>query len=73
MIAVFGSAQEFSIIKCLPRKKYILIRDIESIRGVRWEGVMLLPGWYQKKRLCEAMEALEIRQPELFEQNDLYL
>jgi hypothetical protein len=66
MIAVFGDNREFRMIRCYPRKQFNIIRGVESISGVRWEGVIFLHGWKQITALCEARDLLEVRQPELF-------
>ena len=43
-----------------------IIRNVDSIRGIRFTSVMELNNWYDNQDLDQAYKALEIRQPELF-------
>ena len=69
MIALFvkrdGNFNEFII---YPKKDVIRIRSVDDIRGRTFTAVILFFDWYKTDgKLNEAYEALEQRQPELFQ------
>ena len=68
MIAVFARDQrDFVGLNPTPRKDFIRIRKIDDIRGRKFTAVIRMFNWYAgDKSITNAYEALEQRQPELF-------
>ena len=48
------------------KQMYRIIRNLDSVCGIRFTGVMILDDWYINKDLHDAYDSLKIRQPELF-------
>jgi len=67
MIAVFAPTNSFRRGQLRPEKMFKIIRDVQSIRGVYFTGIIVMPGWYHESvGRQDAYSELEIRQPELF-------
>ncbi len=64
MIAVF--ALNMNYIRFTPSKNFKIIRNLSSIRGYNFSGVITITDWYHSDNLCEAYEILKLRQPEIF-------
>lgn len=68
MIAVFCKNENYFIeLGATPKNVFKRIRSIEDVRGIKFTGVLAISGWYvDSPKICEAYDALEKRQPELF-------
>ena len=67
MIAVFTqTGHYFRTLQLFPRNKFVRVKDVNSIRGIRFDAVIIdyIPIW--NKDHDKAYEALLHRQPELF-------
>jgi hypothetical protein len=64
MVAIFYNNRER--IKLSPKNKFKVIRKMNDIRGIKFEGIILLENWNDNNDIIEAYMELEFRQPELF-------
>ena len=68
MIAVFAfNKPQYNSLNLLPRNEFRLIKNVDSIRGERFTGIILLDGWSENKLPCDAYDSIKKRQPELFD------
>lgn len=66
-IAVFAKERHLSVMRLQPKNKFIIIRDVNNIRGRRFDAIITIADWYTNNNIVEAYEALKERQPEIFE------
>ncbi len=59
MVAIFCNNRER--IKLSPKNKFKVIRKINDIRGIRFEGIILLENWNDNNHIIDAYMALEVR------------
>ena len=66
MIAVFSKQIQFESLSKSPENMFVWIKNIESIRGRTFTGVICMFDWHNDPGRCFAMHELEKLQPELF-------
>ena len=66
MIAIFGQQRDISNIRCMPSNNFKIIRDVNSVRGIKFTGIITLDGFYLITNIKDAYDELYKRQPELF-------
>lgn len=67
MTAVFTRHQrDFEDIRFMPAKNFIRITNERDLRGIRFDSVIVLRGFWENKDVKEAYDILFERQHELF-------
>lgn len=66
MIAVFGSENEFRKTDFFPKKNYKLIKSTEDVRGIKFEGLIIMQSRSHNEEKSQALQLIHVRHPELF-------
>lgn len=71
MVAVFCRSEiDYIRLNLTPKRMFKRIRDVDSIRGIMFLGVIHYADWYNSnKNVLNAYDELQIKQPELFTKN----
>ena len=68
MIAVFTRYErDFKEMELTPKNMFVRIRNINSVRGCKFYGIIRTHDWYKAEYdILQAYDYLRVRQPEIF-------